>query len=162
MGGRLSISSTLGRGSTFTVTVPSVKVSTAVPVETPKAESPKAQPEKKLILIVDDQKMNLTVLKVMLKKLGNFDVVTAADGKEALAELEARGAKAFDMVLTDMWMPELDGEGLVRAIRANAAMSALPVYVITADVEMLSKFETAGFTGILLKPVTVDKLRGML
>ena len=162
MGGRLSISSTLGRGSTFTVTVPSVKVSTAVPVETPKAESPKAPSAKKLVLIVDDQKMNLTVLKVMLKKLGNFDVVTAADGKEALAELEARGAKAFDMVLTDMWMPELDGEGLVRAIRANAALSALPVYVITADVEMLSKFETAGFTGILLKPVTVDKLRGML
>ena len=135
------------------------------PAEPPKIEPPKAPSSpsaKKLVLIVDDQKMNLTVLKVMLKKLGNFDVVTADDGKEALAELEARGAKAFDMVLTDMWMPELDGEGLVRAIRANSAMSALPVYVITADVEMLSKFETAGFTGILLKPVTVDKLRGML
>ena len=165
MGGELSISSTLGKGSTFTITVPNVRVSDAEPAEPPKIESPKAPSSpsaKKLVLIVDDQKMNLTVLKVMLKKLGNFDVVTAADGKEALAELEARGAKAFDMVLTDMWMPELDGEGLVRAIRANSAMSALPVYVITADVEMLSKFETAGFTGILLKPVTVDKLRGML
>ena len=165
MGGELSIASTLGKGSTFTITVPNVQVSDVAPAEAPKVELPKkpsAPSEKKLILIVDDQKMNLTVLKVMLKKLGNFDVVTADDGKEALAELEARGAKAFDMVLTDMWMPELDGEGLVRAIRANAAMSALPVYVITADVEMLSKFETAGFTGILLKPVTVDKLRGML
>ena len=165
MGGELSIASTLGKGSTFTITVPNVQVSDVAPAEAPKVELPKkpsAPSEKKLILIVDDQKMNLTVLKVMLKKLGNFDVVTADDGKEALAELEARGAKAFDMVLTDMWMPELDGEGLVRAIRANAAMSALPVYVITADVEMLSKFEEAGFTGILLKPVTVDKLRGML
>ena len=165
MGGELSIASTLGKGSTFTITVPNVKVSDVAPAEAPKVEltkKPSAPSEKKLILIVDDQKMNLTVLKVMLKKLGNFDVVTADDGKEALAELEARGAKAFDMVLTDMWMPELDGEGLVRAIRANSAMSALPVYVITADVEMLSKFETAGFTGILLKPVTVDKLRGML
>ena len=165
MGGELSIASTLGKGSTFTITVPNVQVSDVAPAEAPKVELPKkpsAPSEKKLILIVDDQKMNLTVLKVMLKKLGNFDVVTADDGKEALAELEARGAKAFDMVLTDMWMPELDGEGLVRAIRANSAMSALPVYVITADVEMLSKFETAGFTGILLKPVTVDKLRGML
>ena len=165
MGGELSIASTLGKGSTFTITVPNVQVSDVAPAEAPKVELPKkpsAPSEKKLILIVDDQKMNLTVLKVMLKKLGNFDVVTADDGKEALAELEARGAKAFDMVLTDMWMPELDGEGLVRAIRANSAMSALPVYVITADVEMLSKFETFGFSGILLKPVTVDKLRGML
>ena len=165
MGGELSISSTLGKGSTFTITVPNVQVSEVAPAEAPKIELPKkpeAPSAKKLILVVDDQKMNLTVLKVMLKRLGNFDVVTAADGKQALTELEARGAKAFDMVLTDMWMPELDGEGLVRAIRANAALSALPVYVITADVEMLTKFEAAGFTGILLKPVTVDKLKGIL
>ena len=102
------------------------------------------------------------VLKAMLKNLGDFDVVMAADGKQALTELEAGGAKAFDQVLTDMWMPELDGEGLVRAIRANAALADLPVYVITADVEMRSKFETTGFTGILLKPVTVDKLQEIL
>jgi CheY-like chemotaxis protein len=169
MGGEITVTSALGKGSTFTITLPGVREGTAPEKpETPEKPEIPEIPEKpqsathRRILIVDDQKMNLIVLKAMLKKLCDFDVVMAADGKQALAALEAPDAQPFDMVLTDMWMPELDGEGLVRAIRANAALSALPVYVITADVEMLSKFETAGFTGILLKPVTVDKLRGML
>ena len=142
-----------------------MKVRDVAAAATPKVElavTSAAAQGKKRILIVDDQKMNLMVLKAMLKNLGDFDVVMAADGKQALTELEAGGAKAFDQVLTDMWMPELDGEGLVRAIRANAALADLPVYVITADVEMRSKFETTGFTGILLKPVTVDKLQEIL
>ena len=165
MGGELSIDSTLGNGSTFVIVVPNVKVRDVASAATPKVElavTSAAAQGKKRILIVDDQKMNLMVLKAMLKNLGDFDVVMAADGKQALTELEAGGAKAFDQVLTDMWMPELDGEGLLRAIRANAALADLPVYVITADVEMRSKFETTGFTGILLKPVTVDKLQEIL
>ena len=165
MGGELSIASTLGKGSTFVISVPNVKVDAAAPAATPKAEppaTPAAAQEKKRILIVDDQKMNLTVLKAMLKKLGYLDVTPAADGKLALAALESGGATEFGLVLTDMWMPELDGEGLVRAIRANAALAKLPVYVITADVEMLAKSEAVGFDGILLKPVTVDKLREIL
>ena len=137
-------------------------MSDVAPAEAPKVEltkKPSAPSEKKLILIVDDQKMNLTVLKVMLKKLGNFDVVTADDGKEALAELEARGAKAFDMVLTDMWMPELDGAGLVKAIRASTKLKPLPVHVVTADVELVKRHEEVGFTSIMLKPITIDKIR---
>ena len=161
MGGELSFVSTLGKGSTFAIAVPNVKVSDAVPAAEPSV-TPVAAQEKKRILIVDDQKMNLTVLKAMLKKLGYLDVTPAADGKLALTALESGGATEFGLVLTDMWMPELDGEGLVRAIRANAALAKLPVYVITADVEMLAKSEAVGFDGILLKPVTVDKLREIL
>ena len=111
------------------------------------------------ILIVDDQKMNLIVLKAMLKKLGDFDVVMAADGKQALAALEAPDAQAFDMVLTDMWMPELDGAGLVKAIRASEKLKSLPVHVVTADVELVKRHEEVGFTSILLKPITVDTIR---
>ena len=161
MGGKLSISSTLGKGSTFVIVVPNVKVSDAVPAAEPSV-TPVAAQEKKRILIVDDQKMNLTVLAAMLKKLGHFDVATAVDGKQALASLESCGAAELELVLTDMWMPELDGEGLVRAIRANAALAKLPVYVITADVEMLAKSEAVGFDGILLKPVTADRLAAVL
>ena len=161
MGGELSIASTLGKGSTFVVSVPNVKVRDALPAAEPSG-APVAAHENKRILIVDDQKMNVTVLKAMLKKLGYLDVMTADDGKQALAALESGGAMKFERVLTDMWMPELDGEGLVRAIRANDALAKLPVHVITADVEMLAKSEAVGFDGILLKPVTVDKLREIL
>ena len=119
-------------------------------------------PTHRRILIVDDQKMNLMVLKAMLKKLGDFDVVTAMNGREALDALEAPDAQPFDMVLTDMWMPEMDGEGLVKAIRAREKLKSLPVYVVTADVEMQKRFRDVGFTGILLKPVTVATIGPVL
>ena len=164
MGGELSVASTLGRGSTFTITLPGVKAADKpenpeIPEVPEIPEIPENPASKRRILIVDDQKMNLMVLKAMLKKLGDFDVVMAADGKQALAELEAPDAQPFDMVLTDMWMPELDGAGLVKAIRASTKYRSLPVHVVTADVEMVKHHEETGFTSILLKPITVDKIR---
>ena len=185
MGGSLSIASELGKGSTFTVTLRDVKITDAAPVEDhdPLAEllvvrqddappSPAAPPVKeetpalpaasRRILIADDQKVNLVVLKTMLKKLGSFDIVMAKDGKEALDLLTAAGSAPFDLVLTDMWMPVMDGEGLVRAIRADARLAKLPVHVVTADTEMPGKYRELGFDGILLKPVTVAKLGSIL
>ena len=76
--------------------------------------------------------------------------------------LREQGAARFDLVLTDMWMPRLDGAGLVKAIRADSALSGLHVVVVTADVEFRAKFAEIGFDGILLKPVTRDGLVEML
>ena len=112
----------------------------------------------KRILIADDQKVNLMVLNTMLKKLGDFDVTMAKDGKEAL-DILTSAETPFDLVLTDMWMPLMDGEGLVRAVRADAKLAKIPVHVLTADTEMPGKYREIGFDGILLKPVTVGKLR---
>ena len=163
MGGELSITSKLGKGSTFSIIVPGVKIGYEVRhevnhqiVDTTKGE---IATEQRRVLIADDQKMNRMLLKAMLARFGAFEVVSASDGKEALSILEAPDAPKFDFVLTDMWMPEMDGEGLVRAIRANPKLSDLPVYVLTADVEMQKTFENVGFTGLLLKPVTFDGLR---
>jgi len=183
MGGELSIISALGKGSTFTVTIPNVKVSDAAPVEEDepvdsqnlvrpnvpqpeqkvvvKDEKPVENVVSKRVLIVDDQKMNLIVLKTMLKKLGTFDIVMARDGKEALDILTSADA-SFDLVLTDMWMPVMDGEGLVRAVRADGRLAALPVHVVTADTEMPGKYREIGFDGLLLKPVTVEKLKAII
>ena len=106
--------------------------------------------------------MNIMVLKAQLKNLGQFDVVSAGDGQEALELLRSRGAKSFDLVLTDMWMPMLDGSGLVKAIRADPALSGMRVVVVTADVEFRAKFAEDGFDDILLKPVTRDNLVELL
>ena len=51
---------------------------------------------------------------------------------------------------------------MVKAIRGNKALSSMRVVVVTADVEFQAKFEEIGFDGILLKPVTADKLRAIL
>ena len=175
MGGALSIASAFGKGSTFTVTINHVEVSEAAPVEddeppaVPNAvpanifppETPPENAALKRILIADDQKLNLMVLKTMLKKLGPFEVVMAKDGREALDILTSSDTP-FDMVLTDMWMPVMDGEGLVHAIRADGKLAAMPVHVVTADTEMQGKYGEIGFNAILLKPVTVEKLREII
>ena len=187
MGGELAIASELGKGSTFTVTISNVKTTDAAPVEDEdpmaglvlnvnaagtdvppqkpaeavKKEKPVASDVSKRILIVDDQKTNLMVLKAMLKKIGTFDIVMAKDGQEALNILTSSD-KPFALVLTDMWMPVMDGEGLVRAIRAEEKIATIPVHVVTADTEMQGKYSKIGFDGMQLKPVTVDGLKSIV
>ena len=61
-----------------------------------------------------------------------------------------------------MWMPVMDGEGLVRGIRADEKLAAIPVHVVTADTEMQSKYSKIGFDGMQLKPVKVENLKEII
>ena len=172
MGGELGVTSVPGEGSTFSVTIPGV----ATAPETPEAAAPRDTPPAapapdsagpvplpRRILLVDDTKVNLLVLRALLHHIGDFDVAMADDGAEALKILETpSGAGPFDLVLTDLWMPNLDGQGLLLAIRANPALAPLRVAVVTADVEMRDKAAGMGFDGVLLKPITTESLLGLL
>ena len=172
MGGEMTLTSTLGKGTTFIITIPGVEISHLPEDEKKEAVLPgPAQhiPETKhekgapnRLLLVDDQKINLMVLKAMLSKIGNFDLTLASNGREALQILEDSADHPFDLVLTDMWMPEMDGEELVSIIRGHPRLSSMPVYVITADVETQKHYADLGFTGILLKPVTLERLTALL
>ena len=95
----------------------------------------------------------------MLAKSGVADVVMAENGRDALKVLEGNGD--VDIVLSDLWMPEMDGYGLIGAIRADARFSHLPVYLLTADVEASGQAESSGFTGILIKPISLEKLQAL-
>ena len=165
MGGRLNVESELGKGSTFSVTIPGVKTCEAeglkadgMPAHVAPVHPASESGSPRRILIVDDSKMNIMVLKAQLKNLGKFEVVSAGDGQEALETLRSPGAGRFDLVLTDMWMPRLDGSGLVKAIRADPALSDMRVVVVTADVEFRAKFAEIGFDSLLLKPITKTSL----
>ena len=170
-GGTMTFDSELGKGSTFRITLPKVKVVESEGVKSggvgelisPTHNSPTHNsPTSHRLLLVDDQKMNLAVLKALVKRVGGFEVETAADGREALARLKNPDAPKIDAVLTDMWMPELDGEGLAKAIRADATLARMPVHVITADVELQETYVEKGFDSIILKPVTVSTLGPLL
>ena len=169
MGGELKVKSILGKGSTFEIVLPDVR-STVLPEAPAPAAPGESVPGASAahsrtvhrILLVDDSKMNLMVLKALLKKSGDYETTLAVDGQEALKVLEAPDAQTFDLVLTDMWMPNLDGAGLIRAIRANPQLSSLRVVAVTADVESQVTCADMGFNGILLKPVTTATLGKVL
>ncbi|MDD6338425.1 MAG: ATP-binding protein [Lentisphaeria bacterium] len=179
MGGSLSFVSQLGKGSTFTLELHEVKSAAPVPESDKKADDAKkqllaemdtddtrngikicrAQTDTKTsrVLIADDVPLNLAVLKALLTRIGIRDIVTAVNGLDAWQKIQASD-KPFDLVLTDMWMPKMDGKDLVAKIREDSRFVNLPVYAITADIEEKKSFEEHGFTGLLLKPVTIVKL----
>lgn len=109
------------------------------------------------VLLVDDSSVNRAVCKALLNKLGVPIVAFAEDGLDALKQLDA----TVEMVFTDLWMPNMDGPGLLQAIRAQPCYANLPVYALTADVEAQNNEAFTGFTEMLIKPITVDKLRAL-
>jgi signal transduction histidine kinase/CheY-like chemotaxis protein len=160
MGGELQVASKVGIGSTFTITLPNIQA-VPPPARRPEPAKPAEHPDthSARVLIVDDSPVNRAVLKAMLAKIGITDIATAPDGRAAL-DLLCGGLKT-DLVLSDLWMPEMDGHDLVRAIRADPALAPLPVYLVTADVEARHQAEADGFTGIFLKPITLERLQAL-
>jgi len=158
MNGEMTVSSTLGKGTTFCVTLQNVKTgrlpekNDEPEVAQPTAARPHEEDRPLRLLLVDDQKLNLMVLKAMLAKIGKFHFTQAGNGHEAMKLLEDPDVPPFDMVLTDMWMPEMDGSALVQAIRREPELADLPVYAITADTETAKNYSELGFSGILIKP----------
>ena len=120
------------------------------------AMAPKAAELPRRVLVVDDSPVNRSVLKAMLKKLGITDIALAEDGRAALDVLEKD--QSFDLVMSDMWMPVMDGTELIKRIRGDERLAHLKVCSITADVEARATYREQGFDSLLLKPVTIEKL----
>jgi two-component system chemotaxis response regulator CheY len=102
------------------------------------------------ILTVDDSPSMREMVRIALTGAG-FDVMQASDGAQAL-EL-ARGA-AFDLVLSDVHMPNMDGIALIRALRAESAYKHTPILMLTTEGSSDRKREgkEAGATGWIVKP----------
>jgi PAS domain S-box-containing protein len=162
MGGRLSVRSTPGEGSTFSV---ALRFSVAPPEEVEEAPPRPASPGRSIagtrVLVAEDNPVNQQVARRMLEKLGCV-VTMAGDGREAVA-LVARGG--FDVVLMDGQMPEMDGFEAAAAIRAaERGRPRLPILAMTAlaldgDRE---RCLAAGMDDYIPKPISLATLREKL
>ncbi len=170
MNGELTCTSKVGEGSTFTVTLNSVRYrAKAKPKKTAKAAAEKtkaklaAAPDSDVksirILVVDDVPMNLRVAKALFNKIGFKNIFTAGSGKEALELLEKQ---PVDLILSDMWMPEMNGAQFSAAVKENPKIAHIPVVAQTADVETSGNFDMSHFDAIILKPLTGEKLTNMV
>lgn len=108
------------------------------------------------ILAVDDSASMRQMVTYTLKQSG-YEVTEAVDGKDALAK--AKGG-AFDLVITDVNMPNMDGITLVKELRALPAFKFKPILLLTTESAPEKKQEgkKAGATGWLVKPFDPDQL----
>ena len=104
----------------------------------------------KNILAVDDSPSMREMVSLALKAAG-FDVTSAGDGEEALSAARSR---SFDLVLSDVNMPRMDGITLVSELRLLPAYRLIPLLLLTTESSMEKKMEgkKAGATGWLVKP----------
>src|ERR1017187_3227702 len=103
----------------------------------------------KVILTVDDSASVRQMVKFTLVDAG-YTVIEAVDGKDALAKL----TRPVNLVITDLNMPNLDGIGLIRRLRANPACKGIPIVMLTTESQDARKQEgkAAGATGWIVKP----------
>lgn len=160
MEGEITVKSALGKGSTFTVTLEFLEAASA---PRPGAQTMAVEPFPGLsILLVEDNEVNAAVAIAMLERMGHA-VTHAANGHNAAA---LAAANDYDVVLTDLAMPGLDGIGLARCIRTlpHATRCEIPIVALTADVatERMQQCFAAGMTGYLAKPFLQQELQRAL
>jgi two-component system, chemotaxis family, chemotaxis protein CheY len=108
-------------------------------------------------LIVDDFAPMREIIRKVLQEMGYGHIQEASDGAAALPLLLAQ---RFDLLITDWNMPKLPGIELLRAVRAEPKLAALPVLMVTAEVkrEQIIAATHAGVNGYIIKPFTAQAL----
>ena len=164
--GTIDVQSTLGTGSCFTETLPLYPVGKSIAEsESPESENVDITEESAVIppmkvirvLLIDDDRIQLNLTAAMLKQHG-IDAVCCEQLEQLIEQLRS---SVFDVLLTDIQMPAINGFDLVKLLRASNIPQAktIPVIAVTARSEMdKAALHEHGFAGCLHKPFTVKEL----
>ena len=110
-----------------------------------------------IVLAVDDDLINLKLLKSMLKKSGNVkEVVEAKNGSDAIGVLKSRDD--IDIILLDIIMPVMGGIDMLKVVRADDNLRQLPIIVLTTDETKKAEALECGANGFLMKPIRNEDL----
>ena len=153
--GTIHVKSRLGKGTSFHIEIPGLSlVPGAKPTEAEADRVTQIVPGR--VLVVDDMVVNRKVLGIHLGNLGVHDIRYGENGQEAI---EIMKDWVPDVVLTDMWMPIMDGTQLAEAMNHDRRLAEIPIVAVTADVDVGSTYDLTLFKQVLAKPVNGDKLR---
>ncbi|MBO6029285.1 MAG: response regulator [Bacteroidales bacterium] len=155
-GGKVTVTSAEGKGSTFSILIP---VSGAGNPDISEEEAEPAGDGRKRILVVDD---NADFRKYLLDELsGTYAVADACDGEDALQKLPAFRP---DIVVSDVMMPKVDGFALIRQIKENVETSHIPVILLTARLseDVRTEGYEYGADAYLTKPFRMEMLQARI
>lgn len=165
MGASISVESRKGAGSVFTVEIPLEITDKSNVCEKP---MPIANVDLNgvSILLAEDNDLNAEIAIIQLEELG-IKVTRAADGKEAVKLFEENPPEAFDMILMDIMMPEMNGYEAtmeIRSIHGRPDARNIPIVALTANafVEDVQASLDAGMNGHLAKPIVMEEVIGTI
>jgi two-component system chemotaxis response regulator CheY len=113
------------------------------------------------VLVVDDYKTMVRIIRNLLKQLGFEDVDEAADGAEALGKMRER---KYGLVISDWNMEPMTGYELLKEVRADPSLSRTPFIMITAEskTENVIAAKKAGVNNYIVKPFNAQTLKGKI
>jgi len=156
MGGAISLTSEVGKGSTFTATI------MLMPGDQKERYIPNVNMEELTVLVVDDNETNRIVISQQLEHWG-AKVALACDAHQALdmcAQQYKDKSCMYDIAVLDMQMAEMDGIELCKALKAHEHYKSMPLVMMTsiAGMEGAQRYSDAGFQAYFPKPVTTADL----
>jgi len=154
MGGHISVTSELAKGTTFSILFPVVDGVEAIHT-TPKEITPKDDFNMSILLVDDDASIREVAQAILMRE--GFAVESASDGQKAFDLFKANPNK-YNLIVTDLSMPIMSGIELCQAIRASG--SDIPIMLSTGhlDIEDQQKYENIGITKSIQKPWTANEL----
>ena len=165
MGGALSVRSALGQGSQFSLRLPAEaaaeETTVAMALATATGEAPEAILDGLglpfLVLYIEDNRLNVMVMRLAMKRLPGVVLEVATDGRTGLAM--ARQLQP-DLILLDINLPELSGTEVMRQVRADPALAHTPCVAVSANsiVADVERAMDAGFDDYIAKPIAVQPL----
>ncbi len=161
MGGTITVTSEVRKGSHFVVTIPATRLAEEIRETEDSEELLEQIVEGKRVLLVEDNELNREICQELLEMAG-FTVDTAEDGKIAVEKVREAPAGTYDVILMDIQMPIMDGYEATREIRClvEGKKAGIPIFALTANAfaEDRRRAIEAGMNGHIAKPIDIPSL----